>query len=166
MILGGTGTNHTVLTWTISLILQNSLVLEKVKDELDIHIGKEKCVSEFISKLIYLQAIVKETLRLYPPDPLLTPREFIENCTLRGYNIKKGTRLITNIWKIHTDSNAWEDPLEFKPERFFTTHKDIDIKGRHFKLLPFGGGRRMCHGISFSLQMVHFLLVFCILLKF
>ncbi|KAK7365113.1 hypothetical protein VNO80_13935 [Phaseolus coccineus] len=159
VISGGIGTNHTVLTWTISLILGNPLVLKKVKDELDIHIGKQKCVSESdISKLTYLQAIVKESLRLYPPGPLLAPREFTENCTLRDYNIKKGTRLITNLWKIHTDSNVWEDPLEFKPERFLTTHKDIDVKGHHFELLPFGGGRRMCPGISFSLQMVHFIL--------
>ena len=157
VIAGGTDTSNIVLTWAISLILRNPLVLEKVKVELDIHIGKEKCVSEFdISKLTYLQAIVKETLRLYPPAPLSTPREFIEDCTLSGYNIKKGTRLITNLWKIHTDSNVWEDSLEFKPERFLTTHKDIDVKGHHFELLPFGGGRRMCPGISFGIEVVHF----------
>ncbi|ESW23143.1 hypothetical protein PHAVU_004G022000 [Phaseolus vulgaris] len=159
VIAGGTDTSNTVLIWTISLILRNPLVLEKVKEELDIHIGKEKCVREYdISKLTYLQAIVKETLRLYPPVPLSVPREFIKNCTLQGYNINKGTRLITNLWKIHTDGNVWEDPLEFKPERFLTTHKDIDIKGHHFELLPFGGGRRMCPGVSFGLQMVHFIL--------
>jgi len=133
--------------------------LEKVKVELDTQIGKEKCVTESdISKLTYLQAIVKETLRMYPPAPISPPREFTENCSLGGYNIEKGTRLITNIWKIHTDNNVWEDPLEFKPEKFLTTHKDIDIKGRDFKLLPFGGGRRICPGISFGLQMVHFIL--------
>ncbi|KAK7365112.1 hypothetical protein VNO80_13933 [Phaseolus coccineus] len=155
-----TDTINTVITWTISLVLRNPLVLEKVKDELDIYIGKEKCVSEYdISKLTYLQAIVKESLRLYPPGPLSTPREFTENWTLRGYNIKKGTRLITNLWKIHTDNNVWENPLEFKPERFLTTHKDIDVKGHHhFELLPFGGGRRMCPGTYFGLQMVHFIL--------
>ena len=159
VVSGGTDTSNTVLTWVISLILRNPSVLEKVKEELDIHIGKEKCVSESdISKLTYVQAIVKESLRLYPPGPLSGPREFTENCTLRGYNIKKGTRLITNLWKIHTDSNVWEDPLEFKPERFLTTHKDIDIKGHNFELLPFGGGRRMCPGASFGLQMVHFIL--------
>ena len=104
---------------------------------------------------MYLQAIVKETLRLYPPGPLSIPREFSENCILGGYHVRKGTRLILNLWKIHTDSNVWSDPLEFKPERFLTTHKDIDVRGEHFELLPFGGGRRICPGISFGLQMVH-----------
>ncbi|XP_047148080.1 cytochrome P450 82A4-like [Vigna umbellata] len=159
VISGGTDTTNTTLTWAISLILANSSVLKKVKNELDIQIGKEKLVSvSDISKLTYLQAIVKETLRLYPAGPLLAPREFTENCTLSGYNIKKGTRLITNAWKIQTDSNVWEDPLEFKPERFLTTHKDVEMKGRHFELLPFGSGRRMCPGVSFGLQMVHFVL--------
>ena len=159
VIAGGTDTTHTLLTWTISLILKYPLVLEKVKAELDTHIGKEKSISECdISNLIYLQAIVKETLRLYPPGPLSAPREFTENCTLSGYNVKKGTRLIANLWNIHTDSSVWEDPLEFRPERFLTTHKDIDIRGQDFELLPFGGGRRICPGISFSLQMVHFTL--------
>ncbi|WVZ14725.1 hypothetical protein V8G54_012291 [Vigna mungo] len=159
VISGGTDTSNTILIWAISLILRNPHVLKKAKSELDIQIGKENLVSELdISKLTYLQAIVKETLRLYPPGPLSGPREFTENCTLSGYNIEKGTRLITNLWKIQTDSNVWEDPLEFKPERFLTTHKDVDIRGQHFELLPFGSGRRMCPGVSFGIQMVHFTL--------
>ena len=156
VISGGTETNITTLTWAVCLILRNPIVLEKVIAELDFQVGKERCITESdISKLTYLQAVVKETLRLYPSVPLSSPREFIEDCTLGGYNVKKGTRLITNIWKIHTDLSVWSNPLEFKPERFLTTHKDIDVRGHHFELLPFGGGRRVCPGISFSLQMVH-----------
>uniref|UniRef100_K7MVY5 Cytochrome P450 n=2 Tax=Glycine max TaxID=3847 RepID=K7MVY5_SOYBN len=156
VISGGTETNITTLTWAVCLILRNPIVLEKVIAELDFQVGKERCITESdISKLTYLQAVVKETLRLYPAGPLSAPREFIEDCTLGGYNVKKGTRLITNLWKIHTDLSVWSNPLEFKPERFLTTHKDIDVRGHHFELLPFGGGRRVCPGISFSLQMVH-----------
>ncbi|TKY50304.1 Cytochrome P450 82A4 [Spatholobus suberectus] len=156
IIAGGADTSSTTLTWAICLILRNPLVLEKVKVELDIQVGKERSISEAdIGKLIYVQTIVKETLRLYPPSPLFPPREFTENCILSGYNVKKGTRLITNIWKIHTDLNLWSNPLEFKPERFLTTHKNIDVTGHHFELLPFGGGRRICPGISFGLQTIH-----------
>ncbi|XP_061365623.1 cytochrome P450 82A4-like [Gastrolobium bilobum] len=156
LIVGGTDTSSVTLTWALSLILRNPLILEKAKAELDTQVGKERSVSESdISKLVYLQAIVKETLRLYPPAPLSGPREFINNCTLGGYDVKKGTRLITNLWKIHTDPNVWSDPMEFKPERFLTTHKDIDVRGHHFELLPFGSGRRMCPGISFGLHIVH-----------
>ncbi|KAG4914508.1 hypothetical protein JHK87_052065 [Glycine soja] len=159
VILGATDTTSTTLTRAICLMLRNPFALENVKAELDIQVGKERCITESdISKLTYLQAVVKETLRLYPAGPLSVPREFTENCTLGGYNIEKGTRLITNLWKIHTDINVWSDPLEFKPERFLTTHKDVDVRGHHFELLPFGGGRRICPGISFGLQMVHLIL--------
>ncbi|PNX76075.1 cytochrome p450 [Trifolium pratense] len=156
LILGATDTSTVTLTWVICLLLRNPLVLEKAKEELNIQIGEERFIVESdINKLIYLQAIVKETLRLYPPGPLSAPREFTEDCNLGGYHIKKGTRLITNLWKIHTDPSIWPDPLEFKPERFLTTHKDIDAKGQHFELLPFGSGRRICPGISFGLHMIH-----------
>jgi cytochrome P450 len=136
--------------------MKNPQAMEKVKEELDIQVGKERCVRESdIGNLVYLQAIVKETLRLYPPGPLSAPREFSMNCNLGGYHVIKGTRLITNLWKIHTDPNVWTDPLQFIPERFLNNHKYLDVRGHHFELLPFGGGRRICPGISFALQMVH-----------
>ncbi|KAL5080125.1 hypothetical protein RYX36_008546 [Vicia faba] len=156
LILGATDTSTVTLTWVICLLLKNPHALKKVKEELNIQIGEERFIDESDMKnLVYLQAIVKETLRLYPPGPLSAPREFTEDCILGGYHIKKGTRLITNLWKIHTDPSIWPDPLEFKPERFLTTHKDVDVKGQDFELLPFGSGRRICPGISFGLHMIH-----------
>ena len=155
VIQAGTEASITTLIWATSLILNNPSVLEKLKAELDIQVGKERYICESdLSKLTYLQAVVKETLRLYPPAPLSRPREFEEDCTIGGYTVKKGTRLITNLSKIHTDHNVWSNPLEFKPERFLTTDKDIDMKGQHFQLLPFGGGRRICPGINLGLQTV------------
>lgn len=157
--MGGSDTTAGTITWAMSLLLRNPHTLEKAKEELDMQIGKEKLVTESdISKLVYLQAIVKETLRLYPPAPFSSPREFTEDCTLGGYHVKKGTRLIPNLWKIHRDPSAWADPLEFKPERFLTTHKGVDVRGHHFDLLPFGSGRRICAGMSLGLNIVHFTL--------
>ncbi|MED6214590.1 hypothetical protein PIB30_104485, partial [Stylosanthes scabra] len=159
MIIGGNDTTTVTFTWAMCLLLRNPHELEKAKQELDEKIGKERYINESdMNKLPYLQAIVKETLRLYPAAPLAAPHELTENCTLGGYNIKKGTWLITNIWKINTDPSVWSDHLEFRPEKFLTTHKDIDVRGHHFELLPFGGGRRICPGISFGLQMLHFVL--------
>ncbi|XP_040997569.1 cytochrome P450 CYP82D47-like [Juglans microcarpa x Juglans regia] len=156
LIAGGSDTNTVTLTWAISLLLNNRHVLKKAQDELDILVGKERVVEDSdISKLVYLQAIVKETLRLYPAAPLGAPREFNEDCIIGGYHVPKGTRLITNIWKIQTDSQIWSDPLEFKPERFLSTHKDFDVRGKKFELIPFGSGRRVCPGATFALQVVH-----------
>lgn len=157
--MGGTDTTAVTLTWAMSLLLRNPLVLEKAKEEIDMKFDKDGYISESdATKLVYLQAIVKETLRLYPPATLSSPREFIEDCTLSGYHVKKGTRLIPNLWKIHRDPGVWPDPLEFKPERFLTTHKDVDLKGQNFEFLPFGSGRRICAGMSLGLNMIHFTL--------
>ncbi|KAI8549779.1 hypothetical protein RHMOL_Rhmol06G0051800 [Rhododendron molle] len=52
----------------------------------------------------------------------------------------------------------WDDPLVFRPERFLTAQKDVDVRGKHFELIPFGAGRRMCPGIAFGVQMLHFVL--------
>uniref|UniRef100_A0A6N2L7L2 Cytochrome P450 n=1 Tax=Salix viminalis TaxID=40686 RepID=A0A6N2L7L2_SALVM len=85
---------------------------------LDTHVGKHRQVAETdIKNLVYLQAIVKETFRLHPSGPLSAPREAMEDCTVAGFHIPAGTRLLVNLWKLHRDPNIWADPLEFQPER-------------------------------------------------
>ncbi|MED6218268.1 hypothetical protein PIB30_025190 [Stylosanthes scabra] len=157
ILMGGSiDTASATLVWIISCMLNNKATIEQAQTELDIHVGRERIVKETdISKLVYIQAIVKETLRLYPTAIFSGPREFSDDCFVNGYYIPKGTQLITNLWKIHTDPSIWSDPLEFKPERFLTTHKDVDVRGNHFELMPFGSGRRMCPGLSFALPMIH-----------
>ncbi|KAF8406374.1 hypothetical protein HHK36_008461 [Tetracentron sinense] len=156
LIVGGTDTTMVTLTWALSLLLNNREVLKKVMDELDAHVGRERHVDESdIKNLVYLQAIVKETLRLYPAGPLAAPRVATEDCTVAGYHVSGGTRLVLNLWKMQRDPSVWSDPSEFRPERFLSSHKDIDVRGHHFELIPFGSGRRVCPGISFALQVVH-----------
>ncbi|XP_048130776.1 cytochrome P450 CYP82D47-like isoform X2 [Rhodamnia argentea] len=159
MIAGGSDTTMVTLTWAISLLLNNLPILKKAQEELDARIGNRRRVKAAdIASLTYLQAIVKETLRLQPPVSLSPPRLFTEDCTIGEYHVPKGTRLIVNISKIHIDPGTWSDPLEFRPERFLSSHKDVDVTDSNFELLPFGGGRRICPGISFGLRTVHFLL--------
>ncbi|XP_042501979.1 demethylepipodophyllotoxin synthase-like [Macadamia integrifolia] len=155
LILGGNDTTTVTLVWAVSLLLNNRHVLKKAQDELDMHIGKDRNVNESdINKLEYLQAIVKETLRLYPAAPLSGPHEAMEECTIAGYRIPIGTRIVTNLSKIHRDPRVWSDPYEFRPERFLTSHTGVDVRGQHFGFIPFGSGRRMCPGISFATQVV------------
>nr|TKS16002.1 hypothetical protein D5086_0000028400 [Populus alba] len=156
LILAASDTTSVTLTWTLSLLLNNREVLKKAQDELDIHVGRERQVKESDMKnLVYLQAIIKETFRLYPAAPLSVPHESIEECTVGGYHIPAGTRLFTNLSKIHRDPQVWSNPDEFQPERFLTTQKDCDFRGQHFELIPFGSGRRMCPGVSFALQVLN-----------
>ncbi|KAL5558162.1 hypothetical protein UlMin_034373 [Ulmus minor] len=159
LVSAGSDTSAVTLTWAISLLLNNPHVLKKAQEELDTHVGRDRVVNDSdMSKLVYVQAIVKETLRLYPPAPLGAPHLAREDCTIGGYDIPKGTRVMTNLSKIHTDPLVWPEPYEFKPERFLTTHKDVDVKGQNFELTPFGSGRRMCPGASFAVQMLNFAL--------
>ncbi|XP_052193633.1 xanthotoxin 5-hydroxylase CYP82C2-like [Diospyros lotus] len=156
MILGGNDTTVATLTWALTLLLNNRQVLKKAQDELDIHVGKQRQVNESdIKNLVYLQAIVKETLRLYPALPLSVHREAMEDCTIAGFNIPAGTRLLVNLWKLQRDPDIWSNPLEFRPERFCMDQRDFDVRGHHFELIPFGAGRRICPGITFALQVLH-----------
>ncbi|XP_015934305.1 xanthotoxin 5-hydroxylase CYP82C4 [Arachis duranensis] len=157
LILGGSDTTAGTLTWSISLLLNNPDALRKAQEELDLHVGKERQVEDSdIRNLRYIEAIIKETLRLYPAGPLLGPREAQEDCTVAGYHVPAGTRLVVNLWKIHRDPRVWKDPCSFQPERFLTSHHAaIDVRGQNFELIPFGSGRRSCPGMSFALQVLH-----------
>ncbi|XP_047321816.1 xanthotoxin 5-hydroxylase CYP82C2-like [Impatiens glandulifera] len=156
MILGGNDTISVSMTWVLCFILNNRDVLCKAREELDTHVGRHRLVEESdIKNLVYLQAIFKESIRLQPTFPLLLMREAMEDCNLGGFEIPAGTHLLVNIWKIHRDPSVWSEPLEFKPERFLTQEKNIELGGKNFELLPFGSGRRMCPGITFSQQVMH-----------
>ncbi|KAJ9567398.1 hypothetical protein OSB04_003364 [Centaurea solstitialis] len=149
-----------MLTWALSLLLNNPHALRKAQEEIDKQVGNDRQVDDSdINKLVYLQAIVKETLRLYPAAPLSAPRQFSEDCTLAGYHVPKGTWLMVNLWKIQHDPEIWSDPFEFRPERFLDeAHMHVDVKGRNFELIPFSAGRRYCPGIGLTLQILHIVL--------
>ncbi|CAL1410905.1 unnamed protein product [Linum trigynum] len=155
LIVGGTDTTTVTLTWALSLLMNNPSTLTKAQEELDAIVGKDRLVNESdIAKLPYFQAILKEAMRLYPAGPIGGPREFSKDCTVAGYHVPAGTRLIVNLYKLQTDPKVWSNPMEFKPERFLTApYKDLDVKGQHFELIPFGAGRRSCPGINFGIQM-------------
>ncbi|KAK8664093.1 hypothetical protein V6N13_083896 [Hibiscus sabdariffa] len=105
LILGGEDTTSITMTWALSLLLNNSDALNKIQQELDIHVGKDRLfVTESDTKsLVFLQSTIKGTLRLYPAAPLSLIHEAIKDCTVNGYHISAGTWLILNIQKIQRD---------------------------------------------------------------
>lgn len=159
LLLTGSESTSITLTWAMSLLLNHPKALKAAQDELDQHVGKQRWVEETdIIKLPYLQAIVKETLRLYPPSPLAGPREAMEDCYIDGYFIPTGTRVIVDIWKVHRDPRVWAGPDEFRPERFLEEHGRFDFRGQCFEYIPFSLGRRACPGMNFGLQVVQLML--------
>ncbi|GKB56449.1 cytochrome P450 CYP82D47-like protein [Tanacetum coccineum] len=159
ILTGGIVTTHATLTSALSLLLNNPKALQMAQEELDVHVGKDRLVEESdITNLVYLQAIMKETMRLHPPALISPARESMDNCIIAGYNIPKGTRLMLNTWKLHRDPKVWSDPNQFLQERFLTSHKDTYFKGQQYEYLPFGSARRMCPGAFFAIKTLHFTL--------
>ncbi|MBA0642882.1 hypothetical protein Goklo_027215 [Gossypium klotzschianum] len=155
LFVAGTDTSAVTIEWALSELINHPNIMEKARQEIDIVVGKDKIVQESdVTNLPYLQAIVKETLRLHPAGPMIV-RESSEDCNIEGYEIPAKTRLFINVWAIGRDRDHWENPLEFRPERFVNGRSSqMDVRGQHFHLLPFGSGRRSCPGTSMALQVV------------
>lgn len=152
LMLAGSDTTSTTMTWILAILLKNKHALKRAQEEIDHHVGRNRRVeASDIKNLVYLQAILKETLRLYPPGPLLVPHEATEDCKIHGYYVPKGTRVFANVWKLHRDQSIWSEPEKFSPERFINDNGELD-EGHHFEYLPFGSGRRACPGSTFATQ--------------
>ncbi|KAL8226017.1 hypothetical protein R6Q57_018574 [Mikania cordata] len=145
----GTDTTFASLEWAISELIRHPSVMKMLQQEVsEIAQGKPIILENDLEKMKYLKATIKETLRLHTPIPLLIPRESTQDVKLMGYDIPVGTQAIINASAIGRDPTLWEEPDEFRPERFLNNL--IDYKGLHFELLPFGAGRRGCPGIQFA----------------
>lgn len=157
LVAAGTDTTSNTVEFAMAEILNRPQVLQKVQEELDMVVGKDNIVEEqHIYKLPYLQAVMKETLRLYPVLPLLVPHRPSKSCAVGGYTIPKDSRVFINVWAIHRDPSIWTNPLDFDPERFLNSNNKIDFSGNDFTYLPFGSGRRICAGIAMAERMVLF----------
>uniref|UniRef100_A0A1W7HBU3 Cytochrome P450 n=1 Tax=Scoparia dulcis TaxID=107240 RepID=A0A1W7HBU3_SCODU len=157
VFLAGTETTSSSIEWAMVELLSHPEAMYKAKNEIAQLVGKgEKFEEIHIDNLPFLQAVIKETLRLHPPIPFLVPRRAIQETKFMGYHIPKDTQLFVNVWAIGRDPECWEDPSSFKPERFIGS--SIDYKGQNFELLPFGAGRRICAGIPLAHRMLHLVL--------
>ncbi|XP_042483493.1 cytochrome P450 71A1-like [Macadamia integrifolia] len=149
MFVGGTDTSAITVEWAMAELIRNPRVMKKAQEEVRRVVGKKSRAEEDdICQMDYLKSIMKESLRLHPPGPLLFPRETTKDTDIKGYHIPSKTRVFINAWVIQRDPKLWDNPEEFIPERF--TSSPVDFKGQDFKYIPFGTGRRSCPGISFA----------------
>ncbi|XP_048136334.1 cytochrome P450 71B10-like [Rhodamnia argentea] len=153
IFLAGVDTGALVMDWTMAELARNPKAMRKAREEIQSCVGNKKWVDEDdLHGLKYLKLLLKEAMRLHPPNVLLVPRETMGHFKLFGYDIDPKTRIQVNVWGIGRDPNLWESPEEFVPERF--EGSPIDYKGNHFELLTFGAGRRICPGISMGMAVV------------
>ncbi|KAI3967194.1 hypothetical protein MKX01_042779 [Papaver californicum] len=154
LFAAGTDTTSSTVEWALSELLRNPSKMKKAQQELSNIINKDRPVEESdIIRLPYLQAVVKETLRLHPPGPFLVPHRAEIDIKFHDFIIPQGTQVIINVWAISQDPTIWTEPTCFRPERFLDSK--IDYKGQDFEFIPFGSGRRICPGLPLAHRMVH-----------
>ena len=141
------------IEWGLAELVNHPETQQKLRREMDTVLGAGHQVTERDThRLPYLQAVVKEALRLHPPAPLLVPRESIGSCELQGYTVPAKSRVVINVWAIGRDPVYWKDAEAFQPARF--EDGAVDFTGNNFEFVPFGAGRRMCPGMAFGLANV------------
>jgi cytochrome P450 len=132
MLVAGHETTATALCWAFERIVRHPRVLERIRAEL----------AE--DDTTYLEASIKETLRLRPTVPI-TARKLAVPYEVGGRNYAPGTVLMPCIFLLHRNPDLWDAPDEFRPERF------LDANPPPYSFIPFGGGVRRCLGASFGL---------------
>ncbi|XP_010417842.1 PREDICTED: cytochrome P450 705A5-like isoform X1 [Camelina sativa] len=151
LFVAGTDTSTHSIQWIMAEIINNSYILKRLREEIDSVVGKTRLIQETdLPNLPYLQAIVKEGLRLHPPVPFVL-RTFEERCMIGEFCIPEKTTLLVNGYAMMRDPEYWDDPQEFKPERFLTSSrssKKDEIRDEVLKFIPFGSGRRGCPGAN------------------
>ncbi|XP_065858476.1 cytochrome P450 78A9-like [Euphorbia lathyris] len=166
MIFRGTDTIAVLIEWILARMVLDPDIQSKVHNELDQVVGRSRPFMESdIQSTIYLQAVIKEVLRLHPPGPLLSwARLAITDTTVGGYDVPQGTIAMVNMWAITRDPHVWVDPLKFWPERFMSNNgggagsgeMEFSVMGSDLRLAPFGSGRRTCPGKALGLATVSY----------
>lgn len=153
IFVSGSDSSSAVLEWAMLELMKNPETMKRAKAELAQVVGENKTIEEKdVGRLPYLQCIMKETLRIHPPSSLLT-RKADQDVELCGYFVPKGSQVLVNVWAIGRDPDIWEDPLAFKPERFWDSI-NLDFHDNNFELIPFGVGRRMCVGLPLAIRAI------------
>ncbi|CAD6246294.1 unnamed protein product [Miscanthus lutarioriparius] len=166
--------SYLVLDYAMAELMLNRHVMARLQTEIRTttpllaSAGKKQdmvVMEEHLSKMPYLKAVVKETLRLHPPGPLLIPRLSTTDCDVNVCWIPAGTRIFVNAWALGRDPASWDRAEEFMPERFLEQEGSgseaaatPDMKGTDFAFLPFGAGRRICPGINFGIATTEIML--------
>ncbi|KAJ0762592.1 putative geraniol 8-hydroxylase [Helianthus annuus] len=158
LFIAGTDTTSSTLEWAMAELIHNPDKLERARSEvIKLMENKKNIIQESdISQLPYLQAVIKETLRLHPPAPFLIPHQAIHDVEIQGFVVPKNAQILCNVWAMGRDPKVWSNPETFMPERFLEVN--VDYRGQDFELIPFGAGRRICPGLNMAHRMLHIML--------
>lgn len=146
------------MEWAIAELVNHPTIQQKIREEISTKLEGNPVTEANLEQLPYLQATVKETLRLHTPAPLLVPHMNLEEAKLGGYTIPRESKVVVNAWWLANNPEWWKDPQDFRPERFLeeegTTNVTVGGGKVDYRFLPFGVGRRSCPGIILALPIL------------
>lgn len=148
LFLAGHETTANALTWTWYLLSQNPEIEAKFHEEIDSVLANRQATPEDYQKLKYTEAVLAESMRLFPPA-WGNGRLSIQEHEIAGYKIPVKSLILMSMYVLHRDKRFWEDAEIFKPERFLAENA-IKEAGNKFIYFPFGGGVRRCIGEQFA----------------
>lgn len=146
--LAGHETTAKALTWTLYLLARSPEWTRALEEEITRVTGGEEVAAGHIEKLVLVQQVLKESMRLYPPVPLMT-RQAVADTQLGGHPIRAGTSVVMPIYAIHRHAKRWEDADAFDPARF-APEREAAIP--RYQYMPFGAGPRICIGMGFAMM--------------
>ncbi|CAI0410693.1 unnamed protein product [Linum tenue] len=158
---GGTDTTATAVEWGIAQLIANPEVQGNLYAEVAAVVGGSgrKIGEEDVESMPYLQAVVKEILRKHPPTYFTLSHAVTEPATLGGYDVPTDASVEVFLPAIGEDPRIWSDPGRFEPGRFASGREEADITGvTGVKMLPFGGGRRICPGLGLASVHLHLMM--------
>ncbi|KAJ0683127.1 putative cytochrome P450 [Helianthus annuus] len=158
----GTDTTSTALQWIMANLVKHPRIQSKLYDEIVAVVGPppsrkgvelESIINEEdLEKMLYLKAVVLEGLRRHPPGHFVLPHRVMKEVEVQGYTIPEGSTINFMVGEMGLDQKVWDDPMEFKPERFLVNDGVFDVTGsKGIKMMPFGAGRRICPGSDLAL---------------
>lgn len=146
--IAGHETTALTLTWALYLLGRDRPTLERVRSEVLEICGSKAVVYEQLDQLIFTRAVIDETMRLYPPAPILN-REPQEPVEILGRTLRPGDAVLLNNYVMHRTERLWTDPLLFDPDRFL---RDPLLSKKGAPYMPFGAGPRICVGAAFAIM--------------
>ncbi|CAL9003874.1 unnamed protein product [Prunus brigantina] len=156
LFIGGTATTAEAMQWAVAELINHPDIFNKLRVEIKSVVGSRLVEESDVGNLPYLQAVIKETLRLHPPVPLST-RESRQACKIKEFDIPEKTAVAINQYAIMRDPELWDNPDDFRPERFLSPEEKADgemnqkeTRGQNFQYVPFGSGRRRCPGSNLA----------------
>lgn len=147
IVLFGAGfdTSSSALTWWIGLMATHGEVAARLREEVDLAYAGHPALED-IARLPYLNATLKEAMRLYPPSAALFTRVALRDVTIAGQSVARGTRVSIPVWHLHHDARSFPEPEVFRPERFLPGAPAIPRSA----YMPFGAGPHFCLGQHFA----------------